>query len=110
MLAVGQGGEGGPGKIHFVETATGKVLRSVAGHKYGVTDLTFTADGKYVFSVGRDTRFRITRAEDGGEVAVIGQERGGQFTDWLAALALSPDETRLAAVDIAGFVQVWDLA
>jgi len=109
LLAVGQGGEGGPGKIHLVETATGKVARSVPGHKYGVTDLLFTGDGKHLFSAGRDTRFRITRVEDGGEVALIGQERGGQFTDWLAAIALSPDERRLAAADIAGFVQVWDL-
>jgi len=109
LLAVGQGGEGGPGKIHFVDVATGSLVRSVAGHKYGLTDLTFTADGKYLFSAGRDTRFRITKVEDGSEVAVIGQERGGQFTDWLAAIALSPDERRLAAADIAGFVQVWDL-
>ncbi len=110
LLAVGQGGEGGAGKVHFLETETGKVVRSVAGHKYGVTDLAFTSDGKYLFSAGRDTRFRITRVEDGGEVAVIGQERGGQFTDWLASIAFSPDERRLAAADIAGFVQVWDLA
>ncbi len=109
LLAAGQGGEEGEGKIHILEVATGKVVRTVAGHKYGVTDLVFTADGKYLFSAGRDTRFRITRVEDGGEVAQIGQERGGQFFDWLAAIALSPDETRLAAADIAGFVQVWDL-
>ncbi|MDB5384585.1 MAG: repeat protein [Planctomycetaceae bacterium] len=109
LLAAGQGGEGGGGKIHFLETETGKVVRSVTGHKYGVTDLLFTADGKYLFSAGRDTRFRITRVEDGGEVAVIGKERGGQFTDWLASIALSPDERRLAAADISGFVQVWDL-
>jgi WD40 repeat protein len=109
LLAAGQGGEGGAGKIHILETETGKVLRTVHGHKYGVTDLVFTSDGKYLFSAGRDTRFRITRVEDGGEIAQIGKERGGQFFDWLAAIALSPDETRLAAADIAGFVQVWDL-
>ncbi len=109
-LAAGQGGEGGNGKIHLVETATGKLVRSVNGHKYGVTDLLFTADGKHLFSAGRDTRWRITRVEDGAEVALIGKERGGQFTDWLAAIALSPDELRLAAADIGGFVQVWDLA
>ena len=61
------------------------------------------------FSAGRDTRFRITRVEDGHSVAQIGQERGGQFHDWLAAIAISPDERRLAAADISGHVQVWDL-
>ena len=109
LLAAGQGGEGGNGKIHLIETESGKVVRSIAGHKYGVTDLLFTADGKHLFSAGRDTRCRISRVEDGAEVALIGRERGGQFTDWLAAIALSPDEQRLAAADIAGFVQVWDL-
>ncbi len=109
LLAAGQGGEGGNGKIHLIETESGKVVRSIAGHKYGVTDLLFTADGKYLFTAGRDTRCRISRVEDGAEVALIGRERGGQFTDWLASIALSPDEQRLAAADIAGFVQVWDL-
>ena len=75
----------------------------------GVTDLVFTTDGKYLFSAGRDTRFRITRVEDGSSVAQIGQERGGQFHDWLAAIALSPDERRLAAADISGHIQIWDL-
>lgn len=109
LLAAGQGGEGGNGKVHLVDAKTGTLVRSVAGHKYGVTDVLFSSDGRYLFSAGRDTKFRITRVEDGSEVAVIGQERGGQFTDWLAAIAISPDERRLAAADIAGFVQVWQL-
>ena len=109
LIAAGQGGEGGQGKIHLLDAETGKVVRTVEGHKYGVTDLVFTGDGKYLFSAGRDTRFRITRVDDGQSVAQIGQERGGQFHDWLAAIALSPDERRLAAADIAGHVQVWDL-
>ena len=109
LIAAGQGGEGGQGKIHILEAETGKVVRTVDGHKYGVTDLKFTTDGKYLFSAGRDTRFRITRVADGNSVAQIGQERGGQFHDWLAAIALSPDERRLAAADISGHVQVWEL-
>jgi WD40 repeat protein len=109
LIAAGQGGEGGNGKIHLLEAETGKVVRTVEGHKYGVTDLLFTSDGKFLFSAGRDTRFRITNVEDGKSIAQIGQERGGQFHDWLAAIALSPDERRLAAADISGHVQIWDL-
>jgi len=35
--------------------------------------------------------------------------RGGQFKDWFSAVAFSPDERFIAATDIAGQVQVWEL-
>jgi hypothetical protein len=53
---------------------------------------------------------RVCRVADGKEVAVLGSPRGGQFKDWLSAIALSPDERLLAAADIAGLVHVWDVA
>lgn len=109
LLAIGQGGEGGEGKVHILEAETGKVLRQVSEHRYGVTDLLFTKDSKYLFTAGRDTMFRIIQVEDGKEVAKFGQPRGGQFTDWLSAITLSPDEKWLAAADISGHVQVWQL-
>lgn len=109
LIAVGQGGEGGDGKVHLIEAETGKVARAVSGHQYGVTDVAFTKDSKHLFTVGRDTTFRIIRVADGQEVAKIGKPRGGQFYDWLSALSLSPDEKWLAASDIGGFVQVWQL-
>jgi hypothetical protein len=49
------------------------------------------------------------QVEDGKEVAVLGAPRGGQFKDWISAIALSPDESHLAAADIAGHVAVWKL-
>jgi hypothetical protein len=39
---------------------------------------------------------------------VLGSPRGGQFKDWLSAVALSPDGRFLAATDIAGLVHVWE--
>jgi WD40 repeat protein len=109
VLACGQGGEEGEGKVHLIDAATGQVQRAVAGHQYGVTDIAFTQDSKYLFSVGRDTQFRITQVADGKEVAKIGKPRGGQFTDWLSAISPSPDERWLAAADISGHVQIWQL-
>jgi WD40 repeat protein len=110
LVALGQGGETEMGKVHLVETATGKLVRDVSGHQYGITAVKFSADGQYVLSTGRDTQLRICRVSDGAEVAALGQGRGGQFKDWLSALALSPDETHVAATDIAGLVHVWRLA
>jgi hypothetical protein len=52
---------------------------------------------------------RICQVSDGKEVAVLGAPRGGQFKDWLSAVALSNDGRYLAATDIAGLVHVWEI-
>lgn len=108
LVAVGQGGETDTGKVHLLDAETGKLVRDVAGHQYGITDVIFSSDSKYTVSVGRDTCARVCQVSDGKEVAVLGAPRGGQFKDWLSAVALSPDEKLLAASDIAGLVQVWE--
>jgi WD40 repeat protein len=107
LVAVGQGGEMETGRVHLLETATGKLARTVSGHQYGVTDVRFTGDGTHLISAGRDTCVRVCRVADGKEVGVLGAPRGGQFKDWLSAVALSADERLVAAADIAGLVHVW---
>lgn len=109
LLAVGQGGETDTGKVPLFEVSTGKLLRTVSGHQYGVCDVKFSADGRYLLSSGRDTLLRICQVSDGKEVATLGKERGGQFKDWLHALAISPDQQTIAAADIAGLIHVWQL-
>ena len=109
LLAAGQGGETDTGKVHLHDAETGKLIRDVSGHMYGVADVMFSTDSKHLISVGRDTCVRICQVSDGKEVAVLGTPRGGQFKDWLSAVALSPDEQFLAATDIAGLVHVWQL-
>lgn len=109
LIAAGQGGETDTGKAHVVDAASGQVLRTISGHQYGMTDLCFSRDGTLLFTAGRDTCVRIVRVADGQELAVLGAPRGGQFKDWISAIALSPDEQYLAAADIAGHVAVWRL-
>ena len=108
LIAAGQGGETGTGKVHLLDAVTGKLVRDVSDHKEGVTDLLFSSDGKFLISAGRDTTVRICQVADGKEVAVLGSPRGGQFKDWFSAVALSPDERFLAVADIAGLVHVWE--
>ncbi len=107
LLAAGQGGETDTGKVHLLDAETGKLVRDVSGHQYGITDVLFSADSKHIISAGRDTCVRICQVSDGKEVAVLGSSRGGQFKDWLSAVALSADEKWIAATDIAGLVHVW---
>jgi WD40 repeat protein len=107
LLAVGQGGETDTGKVHLIEVESGKLLRTISGHRYGILDLCFTPDGKYLITCGRDTQVRICQVEDGKELAAIGKPRGGQFTDWIHAISLSADQHYLATADISGHIQVW---
>lgn len=107
LVALAQGGETDTGKIHLIETATGKLTKSVSGHQYGATDVFFDKDGEHVLSAGRDTVVRIVAVKDGKEVAALGKPRGGQFKDWITAIALSPDQKTLATADMAGVVHVW---
>lgn len=109
LLAVGQGGETDTGKIHLVDVENGKILRTISGHRSGACDVKFSADGKYILSSGRDTTVRICQVSDGKEVATLGKERGGQFKDWIHAIAVSPDQKTVATADIAGMIHVWRL-
>lgn len=108
-LALGQGGETEMGKVHLLQASTAAEPRELSGHQWGVTDVRFSADGQYLLTTGRDTMLRICQVSDGKEVVALGSPRGGQFTDWFSALAISPDQSALAATDIAGTVHVWSL-
>jgi WD40 repeat protein len=110
LIALGQGGETDTGKVHLIEAETGKLVRTISGHQYGVTDVKFSADGTLLLSSGRDTTIRICQVSDGKELAVLGSPRGGQFKDWISALAISPDGQLVAGADISGAVQIWRLA
>lgn len=109
LLAAGQGGETDTGQIHLVDVESGKILRTVSGHRYGACDVKFSADGRFILSSGRDTMVRICQVSDGREVAALGKSRGGQFKDWMHAITISPDQQWVAAADIAGLVHVWRL-
>lgn len=111
-LAVCRGGESGglSGKVTLLDPATGKKIRETSpGHLDGATDLAFHPDGTHIFSSGRDTLVKIWQLEDGKHVRDLGQGRGGQFKDWICAIAISPDGRRLAAADMAGMVHIWAL-
>ena len=108
ILALGRGGEG-EGKIFLIDPATGKKLRELSPiHQYGVTDLCFHPDGKHLASTGRDTVVRIWNVAEGKMIKELGKPRGGQFKDWFHALSFSPDGTRIAVADMAGYIHLWE--
>jgi WD40 repeat protein len=112
VLAVGRGGEvdGTNGKVTLLDAADGKKLRELTpGHLNGLTDIVFAPDGKHVLSAGRDTVVRVWNIADGKLVKELGKPRGGQFKDWIHAVAVSPDLRWIAGADMAGQVQMWSL-
>lgn len=108
LVALGKGGEDGGGALYLVDLASKKQLHQMKGHAYGSTNVRFTSDGKYLVSAGRDTLIAFWQVADGKQVHTLGQGRGGQFKDWIHDFDFTPDETRLAAADMAGMVHVWD--
>ncbi len=110
VLAIGRGGEldGTNGLVTLIDPATGKKLRTLApGHLSGLTDLAFHPDGKHLASAGRDTVVRVWETASGKLVSELGKPRGGQFKDWICAIAWSGAGDWLAAGDMAGAVQIW---
>ena len=92
-LAICRGGEanGLSSKVTLLDPATGKKIRETSpGHLDGATDWR-SVPTRHLFSAGRDTLVKIWRTEDGKHVRDLGQGRGGQFKDWICAVAISPD-------------------
>ena len=77
------------------------------GHLDGGTDLAWHPDNKHLASSGRDTTVRVWDTATGKLVSEVGKGRGGQFKDWVCAVAWSADGNWIAAADMAGAVQVW---
>ncbi len=92
VLASARGGEidGTNGKVTLLDPATGKKLRELTpGHLNGATDVAFHPDGKTLYSAGRDTVVRAWRVADGKLLQELGKPRGGQFKDWIHAIAVA---------------------
>ncbi len=112
-LYLGRGGEcdGNNGLVHVADPETGKKLSTLTGtgHLNGMTDMLWHPDGKHLATTGRDTMCRVWDVAAGKLAAEIGKGRGGQFKDWLHALAFTSDGKWLACGDMIGAVQVWEL-
>jgi len=81
-----------PDQIRIWSTVDGKLVRSYAGTRAGVEDLSWSPDGRYLASASYDRTIRLWPAWTDGEGQIVATfDRGGAW-----CVAFSPDGTLLA--------------
>jgi WD40 repeat protein len=78
-------------------------LRRLRGHTNWVWGVTFSADGRRVFSSGSDGTVKIWEAETGREVLSLLHGR-----DEITSMSLSPDGYKIVSAGTSGTIKVWD--
>ena len=93
------------GTIKLWDTASGRELRTLAGHGWGVYRAVFSPDGKQLASASRDGTVRIWDAAAGVNTRTL-------VADSLAvkSVAWSPEGRLLASSGNDGVVKLWDAA
>jgi WD40 repeat protein len=102
-IAVGRSGN----NAKIIDFSTGKVLKTLTGHKGMVISLNFSKDSKYLATGGLDGKAIVWEVETGKPVTTI------SFPDENMAIFsvdISADGKMLATADWGGYVVIWDIA
>jgi WD40 repeat protein len=99
-LAVG----GTDAQIHLVNTADGKVGRSLSGHDGSVTALAFHPGGMLLVSASKDRTLRLWNPVNGQPIKSL-----EGHTSWVQGVVFVAQGTRLASVGADHTVRLWDL-
>jgi RNA polymerase sigma factor (sigma-70 family) len=91
--------------IRLWDAATGRELRSFAGHSWVITGLAFTPDGKRLVSSSGDWTARVWDVESGRELYRLVGHRG-EVRD----VAVAPDGATAVTAGADGTARLWDLA
>jgi WD40 repeat protein len=87
--------------VRIWQPENGRMVRIIRKHEGAVLALTWTLDGRALYSAGREG---IIRCIDGTSDAIEKEIRAGD--DWIYALAISPNGATLASGDGSGRVRL----
>ncbi|KAF9120177.1 hypothetical protein BGW39_011600, partial [Mortierella sp. 14UC] len=91
------------GVVQLWETSTGKLLATMEGHTRRVCMVAFSPCGKYIASVGWESRLRLWCASTGKSIYVLDNADVGEFA------AFAPDGARIVLSHEDHTVRVWDV-
>jgi len=100
QVAVGGADE----QIHILNTADGKVLRSLAGHGSAITGLVFHPSGTLLVSTSKDRTVRLWNPANGQALKSL-----EGHTAWVQGVTFLANGTRLATVGADQTVRLWEL-
>jgi WD40 repeat protein len=92
------------GAVRLWDSATGKKIRSLDGHKGKVQDVAFSLDGTRLASVCEDRSVRLWDVSTGRELATF---RGHSFH--VFAVAFRADGRQILSGGFGGLIKVWDV-
>jgi WD40 repeat protein len=103
LIAVGRSGN----NVRLIDFSTGKVTRTLAGHKSMVISLSFSKDGKLLATGGLDGQAIVWDVEKG---TIIRKISSPDESMPVFSVDISHDGKMLATADWGGFVTIFDIA
>jgi WD40 repeat protein len=88
--------------VRVWQPAIGRMVRIIRGHEGTILTLTYSGDGRELFTAGSEGRLRRIDADSD---SILGSWSAS--SDWIYALAASPDGQFLATGDWNGTVTLW---
>lgn len=102
-IAVGRAGN----NAKLIDFRTGKISRTLKGHKAMVISLCFSNDGKYLATGGLDGQAFVWNVETGDTVRRV---RFPNEKNAIYSVDISADNRYLVTADWGGYVVIWDIS